>query len=208
MTRDPLFAFNDELGDVSNVHTITGKAKCSTSAEGAPVSWKADAITLTFADGDEITVEGPFEQCSNVVMEDSAMGGQPAAAEIQVLTASGEAEVVAPEDVEKRDMELDRVGMIGGIEPDTSTSPPETPPDTSTEPSPETSPETSPNEVETGGGTKKSSGGCRAAHHGTNPWGLTLLLLGFFFGTSLHLRHVFLLGLLVVVFELLHKIAQ
>jgi MYXO-CTERM domain-containing protein len=167
MTRDPLFAFNGDLGDVSNVHTVIAKAKCATVDDGSPVSWKADSITFTYADGDEITMEGPFEQCANIVMEDSALGGQPAAAEIQVLTETGEAETVAPEDVERRDVELDRVGMtVGtggtgtGVTPIPSGNPP------------------------VAGGTdeepKKSSGGCTAAHHGMSPWALAFLLLGFF----------------------------
>jgi hypothetical protein len=156
---------------VSNVHTITGKAKCSTSPDGTPMSWKADAVTFTFADGEEITMEGPFEQCSNVVLEDSAMGGQPAAAEIQVLTESGEAEVVAPEDVEKRDMELDRVGMIGGTGGTVGTG-------TGTTPTPTGNPPGG----ETDGETQKSSGGCSVAHHGMSPWALTILLFGFFGG--------------------------
>ena len=42
MTRDPIFEFNRDLGDVDNYHSIDGTVTCNDEDQ-----WEIDAITLT-----------------------------------------------------------------------------------------------------------------------------------------------------------------
>ena len=103
MTKDPIFSFNPDLPDVSNVHIVEGSATCS-----AEKPWMATQVTFKFEDGQVITHEGEFQQCAGFDEGASAdAAAQPPAAGIQVLRESGDAEWVAPEDVAQKEEELD-----------------------------------------------------------------------------------------------------
>ncbi len=100
MTKDPMFSFNPELGDVSNEHTVKATALCP---EG---SNNATEVRLEFTDGStEVHPVGDTD-CTPPVLEDLVNGATPYA-EIQILHESGPPEVVAVSEVTRREPGLD-----------------------------------------------------------------------------------------------------
>lgn len=161
MTRDPLFAFNSELGDVSNVHTIKAKATCS-----ADNQWTAEAITLTFADGEEVQLEGPFQQCTGGALEGTSLANEPAAADIQVLSEDGAPQSIPADQIEQKDVELDRIPVTGAtVTPNGSNG---------------SSTGGTPNVEPSADAKKSSSDGCSAGSDLPEPLSIVFLLAGFF----------------------------
>jgi uncharacterized protein (TIGR03382 family) len=108
MTKDPVFSFNPDLPDVSNVHTVTARATCD-----AEKPWVATSIALEYEDGSTQVYEGPLESCQKVTTTPSSL---PPAVAIQILGESGPPETVAPGDVAAKDRMLDGRGPTGGAE--------------------------------------------------------------------------------------------
>ena len=104
MTKDPVFSFNPDLADVSNLHKVTAKAHCKPGS-----TYDADAVTLMFDDGDEITVQGDFQQCGGFIAQPGTGGtdAQPPVAEIQIMSESGQPTPVDKKDVVVQDAILD-----------------------------------------------------------------------------------------------------
>jgi uncharacterized protein (TIGR03382 family) len=108
MTKDPIFSFNPDLPDVSNVHTVKATATCDVEKP-----WVATSVALEFDDGSVETYQGPLESCEPVPGQPT---GLPPAVEIQVLTESGPPQTVAPADVVAMDRVLDGRGASRGAE--------------------------------------------------------------------------------------------
>ncbi|MEZ4268440.1 MAG: DUF2330 domain-containing protein [Myxococcota bacterium] len=108
MTKDPIFSFNPDLPDVSNVHTVKASASCDVEKP-----WVATSVALEFEDGSIQTFDGPFESCQSVPSQPT---GLPPAVEIQVLTESGPPQTIAPGDVAAMDRVLDGRGASRGAE--------------------------------------------------------------------------------------------
>lgn len=101
MIRDPMFSFNAELPDVSNVHSVVARATCSPEA-----GWIAEKIELEFEAGEKLTWEGEFQQCAAVEQPPLEQAEIEPQAAIQVLNEEGGPENVLPEDVFEREAEL------------------------------------------------------------------------------------------------------
>jgi len=105
MDRDPLFSFNPNLPDVSNVHRVTATATCKPGTTN-DVAW----VDLTFQDGSSRRVAGNFEQCGGYEpTADSGTSSRPALARIQVMNESGAPTEVAfdEEEIQAWDDELE-----------------------------------------------------------------------------------------------------
>ncbi len=104
MLRDPIFLFNGDLPNVSNVHRATGKAVCKPGS-----SYEAEKVIITLADGTELKYDVP-EQWGPAVLEDAdSVGG--AAASVERMFTSGEPEVIAAEDINDVDKEFDSITL-------------------------------------------------------------------------------------------------
>ena len=114
MTKDPIFAFNPDLPDVSNIHKATAVPIC----EGE--SKQASKARLEFGNGSKLVVDIPksFQDCgldagSGAVAfgqgkeKANAAGGQPAW-EVQVLDESGPPIVIDPREADLVDAELNK----------------------------------------------------------------------------------------------------
>lgn len=105
MTRDPIFDFNPDLPDVSNIHNATAVGVCGDEGE-------LESVTITLANGETFTLDGPFEEWwgwgSDAVWPDPAPE-EAAAKEIQLLGTSGPPQVVDPADVKDIDILLDEM---------------------------------------------------------------------------------------------------
>jgi len=104
MDRDPLFSFNPDLPDVSNVHEVSASATCK---EGS--SWEAETITLTFPSGAQQVFEGEFQACDGVPVLADPPNEVEAIGEVQVMGEEGEPQPVDPSEVEEMDRVLDEM---------------------------------------------------------------------------------------------------
>ena len=102
MDRDPLFSFNPDLPDVSNVHTATATATCLPGS-----SWQAEKIVLTLPSGAEQTFEGEFQSCDGVPVLADPPNEVDAVGEVQVMEEEGEPQPVPLEAIEEMDSVLD-----------------------------------------------------------------------------------------------------
>ena len=117
MTKDPVFSFNPDLPDVSNVHTVVAKAECKPGDSSA-----AQKVTLTFDDGEQVALEGDFPQCQGWLggwAEAGSGGGAiapaDAAAEVQVMHETGEPEAVPAANIDSKEAEIEaRTPVAGG----------------------------------------------------------------------------------------------
>jgi hypothetical protein len=103
MTRDPMFDFNPDLGNVDNWHTaMVTDYVCD---EETPSSIGSMTIEV---DGESFTLEGPFDMWS-VTPEDfvDPAGDEAAATQILLFGTSGEPEIIDPADVEQREQTLE-----------------------------------------------------------------------------------------------------
>jgi hypothetical protein len=184
MNRDPFFAFNPELEDVSNHHTAMGTGECT--EEGNVTN-----IVLTLENGDTISIEGEFEPWAPMVEGDYA-AGEPAAAEIQLIGESGQPHVVPRESVSEVDERLNTENPeiiiadleAGLIDPGTPTNPPDTgnPDDNKPEPPDEDTDPVDPGPAPLSGddsGSSNSSGssGCAGGGAPILPWLVSLSVL-------------------------------
>ena len=105
MTKDPLFSFNPDLPDVSNVHSATATPICE---NGKPV-----AATVELPGGETITVPGTWSECGYFQPSDGGgttgggTGEVVPAAEIQILGEAGPPSTVAAGDVPSKEQEID-----------------------------------------------------------------------------------------------------
>ncbi|MFO0749982.1 MAG: DUF2330 domain-containing protein [Myxococcota bacterium] len=97
MNRDPVFAENADLADVSNVHTATGEVTCNGS--------KVEKVVLTLPDGSTIdyvtTDTWPYLQMPPEVVD------EPAAGRIELIGRSGQPVLVDPKKSKGIDAVLD-----------------------------------------------------------------------------------------------------
>ena len=100
MTRDPFFAFNPELGDVSNIHQATGTGTCD--QESGTIS----NVVITLENGETITIEGEVPLWGGALAEDYA-ADEPAASKIELLSESGPGQPVARSRAGEVDQRLD-----------------------------------------------------------------------------------------------------
>ncbi|GMV40483.1 MAG: hypothetical protein AMXMBFR64_21990 [Myxococcales bacterium] len=98
MNRDPLFDFNSELPDVSNVHQASAKAICGEDD-------KPQAVIITLEGGETFELQGPFDNWWGQPMAGGE--GEPAADSITLMSTSGAGRVVPRETVEYYDQQLD-----------------------------------------------------------------------------------------------------
>ena len=101
MTKDPIFAFNPDLEDVSNVHIAKGEPICDAGKT------QATKVKFTYADGHVLTVDIPSDVTNTCYFPGGSVGfgkgegplvdvgGQPAA-KVQVLDESGKALDIDP----------------------------------------------------------------------------------------------------------------
>lgn len=99
MTRDPIFAFNPDLPEVSNLHQAKGKATCD--EDGNLVS-----ATITLQNGESYTVTPPKDIWQGLPPELLPAG--PFASRIELVGESGAPEQVAAGDAAALDKRLDR----------------------------------------------------------------------------------------------------
>ena len=101
MTRDPVFSQNPDLADVSNVHTATATPTC-----GSDPSQPPESVLIELADGETLTLEGPFQQGYPVTYPAPAPN-EPAALRIELIGASGPATVLHSTQIAAVDKALD-----------------------------------------------------------------------------------------------------
>ena len=104
MTKDPMFSFNPDLPDVTNIHQVTAKPLCP--GDGKTV----EAVEVTYQDGTTATVQGKWDGCGGFQTaegDDLVQPGVAAAAEIQVLGESGEPTTVPLGEVDAKEAEID-----------------------------------------------------------------------------------------------------
>ena len=119
MTRDPIFLFNPDLGNVNRIHRAVATAVCKPGS-----NYEAEEVKVTLEDGTELTYKVP-EQWGT---PPELIGGDDAvkAAVIQQMFTEGPAEIVALVDVAKKDLELDGITLALFMDGDTE-EPKETP---------------------------------------------------------------------------------
>ncbi|MBT9559124.1 MAG: DUF2330 domain-containing protein [Myxococcales bacterium] len=100
MTKDPIFSFNPDLGDVSNEHTATATPVCK------PGESTASSVKLTYPDGTTETQEVTWESCSPPIVTGGA-DGESALGEIQSLAESGAPVAVDPSDVAAAEAQIE-----------------------------------------------------------------------------------------------------
>jgi hypothetical protein len=150
MTRDPIFTENPDLPDVSNVHTATAVATCADNPNDPP-----ESIVITLPDGEELVINGPFQQTWPEVTYPEVATDESAADRIELLTESGAATVIDPSQVAAVDAALDTktaADVVADLQ--TGVIPPAPEP-----------------EVRVGGG-------CRGAGGPSNPMGAVMGILG------------------------------
>ena len=101
MTKDPIFAFNADLPDISNIHIAQGEPLCDAGKT------QASKVKMTYADGKILTLDIPAEVTNTCYFPGGPVGfgkgegailsdgGQPAA-QVQVLDESGAALDIEP----------------------------------------------------------------------------------------------------------------
>ncbi|MEZ4268617.1 MAG: DUF2330 domain-containing protein [Myxococcota bacterium] len=99
MTRDPIFSFNPDLPEVSNIHQATGKATCD--EEGNILT-----ATITLETGESYTIKPPKDIWNGLPPELLPAG--PFAARIELVGESGAPVTVAAADAKTIDQRLDR----------------------------------------------------------------------------------------------------
>lgn len=111
MTRDPIFLFNPDLGNVSNVHRATAKPYCQ------PGSQEAYKVVVTLDDGSQVEYEVPEQWQPPVVVDNGTLG--EAASAVQRMYTSGPPEEVSDAAVPSVDQELDTIQIGLMIDPTT-----------------------------------------------------------------------------------------
>jgi hypothetical protein len=102
MTRDPIFAENPDLPDVSNVHTATATATCGVNPNDPP-----ESVLITLPSGKTMLVRGPFQMTWPTITYPDPAPNEPAASKIELIGTSGPGTVVHPSQVTAVDQALD-----------------------------------------------------------------------------------------------------
>jgi MYXO-CTERM domain-containing protein len=102
MTRDPIFLFNPDLPNVSNIHKAIGKPHCK------PGTNEVQSVVVTLEDGTEVKYEGPFGWNETPKLVDDGMMGGPAAA-VQRMYTIGDPEDVPEDRINEVDNEFDTI---------------------------------------------------------------------------------------------------
>ena len=158
MTRDPFFAINADLPDVSNVHTADATGECGEN--GAYTT-----ITITLAGGETIVHEGELNPWGPAVGD--PFPEEPAAAEIQLIGPTGQPVTIDPAIVQLIDERLqneDPSFVLADLEAGIITPPAVTPGGTVG--------------TSTGGGATLSPFGCQGGSLPLAPLCATLAVLG------------------------------
>ena len=100
MTRDPFFAFNPELEDVSNIHQATATGECD------PDTGTVSNVVITLENGESITIEGEIDMWGGALPEDYA-ADEPAASKIVLMGETGQGQEVARSRAGEVDSRLD-----------------------------------------------------------------------------------------------------
>jgi hypothetical protein len=100
MTRDPFFAFNPELEDVSNIHQATATGDCDGN-DGV-----ISNVVITLENGESITIEGEVQMWGGALTEDYA-ADEPAASKIELMGETGQGQEVARSRAGEVDSRLD-----------------------------------------------------------------------------------------------------
>ena len=181
MTKDPVFSFNPDLPDISNVHGVKAKAICK---EGSTT--EAEKVILTFPNGETKEVVGTFQSCGPFLAEDDGGAAEPAYADIQVMNESGDPVSIAADDVNEKEAEID-VRAPDPEQSDVEKKPPEDTPKPEENPNSGTFGTPGENPLPTTGGESQGeeSSSCQAAAT-TAPTGPPIGLL-LVFGLSLAL---------------------
>jgi len=103
MTRDPIFAQNPDLPDVSNQHTATAVGHCDPDNEEV-----IERITITLPDGESYDLPGPFDRwCPGCGGPVDPAPHEPAAKRIELIGRTGAPVLLDPSQVEEVDRQLD-----------------------------------------------------------------------------------------------------
>ncbi len=111
MTRDPLFSFNPDLPEVSNIHDATGEATCDEAGNLL-------SATITLETGESFAVNLPEDIWSGLPPE--LLPDGPFASRIELLGDSGAPVTVAAGDTATIDKRLDRetpASVLGNMGP-------------------------------------------------------------------------------------------
>ncbi|MCB9727957.1 MAG: DUF2330 domain-containing protein [Deltaproteobacteria bacterium] len=92
MTRDPMFALNAELPEVSNIHQADAVGTCGDNGV-------IDEVTITLSSGETIVIEGPINQWGGDYVFADPAPTEAAAARVEQLAATGPPTVVALADL-------------------------------------------------------------------------------------------------------------
>lgn len=98
MDRDPLFDFNADLPDVSNVHQASAKAICGDDNQ-------PQTVIITLENGETFELQGPFDNWYNQPMVGGE--GEPAADSIELMSTSGAGRAVPRSTTDYYDRQLD-----------------------------------------------------------------------------------------------------
>jgi hypothetical protein len=107
MSKDPVFSFNPDLPDVSNVHVSKATPVCKEGSTSEVIG-----ANIEYVNGDIAFVEGTWKWCNFEVGDGGGSTGGDGgdvspASEIQVLSESGPPKKVAKEDLDATEAEMD-----------------------------------------------------------------------------------------------------
>ena len=101
MTRDPFFAFNPELEDVSNIHQASASGDCD------PDTGTVSNVMITLENGETITIEGEVQMWGGGALPEDYAADEPAASKIMLMSESGPGQEVGRSRAGELDSRLD-----------------------------------------------------------------------------------------------------
>jgi hypothetical protein len=176
MNRDPFFAFNPELEDISNQHTAMATAECT--EDGTVTN-----VVITLENGETLTLEGEIDLWGGPESGGDMAPDEGAAAQIELLSASGPGQVVPRSAVKTIDERLNHESpeiVFADLESGLYTEPEKVDPSA---PSPGTdgagtgAPNTTNPPAATTAGDSGSDSGCAGGEGSDLPWAIGLSLL-------------------------------
>lgn len=176
MNRDPFFAFNPELEDVSNQHTAMATADCT---EDGMVS----NVVITLENGETLTIEGEVDLWGGPESGGDMAPDEGAAAQIQLLSESGPGLVVPRSAVKTIDERLNNESpeiVFADLESGLYTEPDNVAPDvpsTGTDGAGTGAPSSEPPPAATTPTDTTADSGCAGGSNDGPPWALGLSLL-------------------------------
>ena len=118
MTRDPIFLYNPDLPNVSNIHRAVGHATCKPGN-----NQDVQSVTVTLENGEEIVYDGPFDfNDAPKWLDESVLGADGT---VSRMYTSGAPEEVKASDVAAVDQQFDSitVGLLVDDPPKTPSTP-------------------------------------------------------------------------------------